>query len=70
MTHINNSVLSKVKDGLIVSLAVAVLFVAGFAGNFTKPTALDNFPTYHAEQYEGGARLLPVGPNNGGPDGG
>lgn len=69
----NNSVVSKVKDGLIVSLSVAVLFVAGFSGSFTKPTAPDGFPGFQTHQLEGGERqadLIPIGGgNNGGHDG-
>ena len=69
MTLINNSIVSKVKDGLIVSLAVAVLFVGGFAGNFTKPTAPDGFPGFQTHQLEGGERqanLIPIGGGDGG----
>ena len=69
MTQINSSIVSKVKDGLIVTLAVAVLFVGGFAGNFTKPAASDSLPGFQLHQFEGGedhAGLLPIGENGGG----
>lgn len=69
----NTSVVSKIKDGLIVALAVAVLFVVGVSGNFTKSVASDTtsgFQTHQLEGSEGHAQLLPVGGNSGGPDGG
>ena len=72
MTQFNNSIISKVKDGLIVTLAVAVLFVGGFAGNFTKPAAPDSLPGFRTQQLEDGkdpAFLLPIGGDSGGYDG-
>ena len=69
MTQLNSAIVSKVKDGLIVSLSVAVLFVAGFSGSFTKPTTPDSFPGFHTYQLEGGERqadLIPIGGGDGG----
>lgn len=69
MTQFNNSIISKVKDGLIVSLAVTVLFVGGFANSFTKPAPSDSLPGFQLHQFEGGednAGLIPIGGGDGG----
>jgi hypothetical protein len=73
MNQFNNLTVSKVKDGLIILLAAAVLFLMGVSGNFIKPAGLDSIPSFQSQQFDGGqngASLIPIGVDGGGPDGG